>query len=51
MKSHVQNNFAGVNSAVRMPPAMASGLEQRLRGIGDMVRLIEDWKAADGEAL
>ena len=34
-------NFARVNSAVRMSPAMAAGLESRLWDIGDIVRLIE----------
>src|SRR3569833_1238812 len=34
-------NFARINSAVRMSPAMACGLEQRLWDIGDIVKLIE----------
>ena len=34
-------NFARVNSAVRMSPAMACGLEQRLWDISDIVKLIE----------
>jgi hypothetical protein len=38
-------NFARINSAVRMSPAMAAGLEQRLRDVGDIVRLIEEWEA------
>lgn len=32
---------ARINSAVRMSPAMACGLEQRLWDIGDIVKLIE----------
>jgi IS1 family transposase len=40
-------NFARVNSAVRMSPAMACGLEQRLWDIGDIVKLIEEWEAAE----
>lgn len=40
-------NFARVNSAVRMSPAMACGLEQRLWEIGDIVKLIEGWEADD----
>jgi hypothetical protein len=40
-------NFARNNSAVRMSPAMACGLEQRLWDIGDIVKLIEDWEARD----
>jgi IS1 family transposase len=38
-------NFARINSAVRMSPAMACGLEQRLWDIGDIVKLIEEWEA------
>ena len=34
-------NFARINSAVRMSPAMAAGLEQRLWDIGDIVNLID----------
>ena len=34
-------NFARVNSAVRMSPAMACGLTDRLWDIGDIVKLIE----------
>ena len=37
-------NFARYNSAVRMSPAMACGLEQRLWDVGDIVKLIEDWE-------
>ena len=37
-------NFARINSAVRMSPAMACGLEQRLWDIGDIVKLIEQWE-------
>ena len=35
-------NFARINSAVRMSPAMACGLEQRLWDVADIVKLIED---------
>jgi IS1 family transposase len=38
-------NFARVNSAVRMSPAMACGLEQRLWDISDIVKLIETCEA------
>lgn len=38
-------NFARMNSAVRMSPAMACGLEQRLWDIGDIVKLIEGWES------
>jgi hypothetical protein len=38
-------NFARINSAVRMSPAMAARLTETLWGIGDIVNLIEDWEA------
>jgi hypothetical protein len=37
-------NFARINSAVRMPPAMAARLTDHLWNIGDTVKLIEDWE-------
>jgi hypothetical protein len=40
-------NFARINSAVRMSPAMAARLETRLWDVGDIVKLIEDWEASD----
>ena len=39
-------NFARINSTVRMSPAMACGLEQRLWDVADIVKLIEDWETA-----
>jgi IS1 family transposase len=38
-------NFARINSAVRMSPAMACGLGQRLWDMGDIVKLIETWES------
>lgn len=35
-------NFARINSAIRMSPAMASGLEQRFWDIRNIVKLIEE---------
>lgn len=40
-------NFARINSAVRMSPAMACGLEQRLWDIADIVNLIEQAETAE----
>jgi hypothetical protein len=37
-------NFVRINSSVRMSPAMASGLEQRLWAIGDIAKLIDEWE-------
>ena len=38
-------NFAQINGSVRISPALACGLEQRLWDIGDIVKLIEEWEA------
>jgi hypothetical protein len=40
-------NFACINSSVRMSPAMAAHLTDRLWDIGDIVKLIEGWESAD----
>jgi hypothetical protein len=37
-------NFARINSAVRMSPAMAARLTDRLWDIGDIVKLIDEWE-------
>ena len=42
-------NFARINSAVRISPAMAARLETRLWDIGDIVKLIEDWEISDAQ--
>jgi hypothetical protein len=38
-------NYARINSAVRMAPATAAGISDRLWDVGDIVRLIEDHEA------
>jgi hypothetical protein len=38
------SNFARINSAVRMSPAMAARLTERLWDIGDIVNPIEGWE-------
>jgi IS1 family transposase len=43
-------NFARVNSAVRMSPAMAARLETRLWDIGDIVNLIDAMEIAEAAA-
>jgi hypothetical protein len=36
---------ARINSSVRMSPAMAARVTDRLWDIGDIVKLIEEWEA------
>ena len=38
-------NSARMNSSVRMSPAMAARVTDRLWDIGDIVKLIEEWEA------
>lgn len=38
-------NFARINSAVRMSPAMAARLTETLWDIGDIVKLVDEWEA------
>ena len=38
-------NFARIDSSVRMSPAMAARVTDRLRDFGDIVKLIEEWEA------
>ena len=38
-------NFTRINSSVRMSPAMAARVTDRLWDIGDIVKLIEEWEA------
>ena len=39
-------NFARINSAVKMVPAMAAGISDRLWDIADIVKVIEEFEAA-----
>jgi IS1 family transposase len=43
-------NFARINSAVRMSPAMASRVTDRLWDVGDIVKLIEEWEMKAAQA-
>jgi len=38
-------NFVRINSSIRMSPAMAARLTERLWDIGDIIKLIEEWEA------
>jgi hypothetical protein len=38
-------NFPRINNSVRMSPAKAAHLTERLWDIGDIVKLIEEWEA------
>jgi hypothetical protein len=40
-------NFARINSAVRMSPAMAARLTETLWDIGDIVKLIEESEVSE----
>ena len=39
-------NFARINSAVKMSPAMAAGLSKTLWDVADIVKLVETWEEA-----
>jgi len=43
-RSAIGYNLPRTNSAVRMSPAMAAHLTQRLWDIGDIVNLIAEWE-------
>ena len=42
-------NFVRIHSTLRMTPAMAAGVSDRLWEIGDIVKLVEDAEAAPGK--
>ena len=41
-------SFVKISGAHRMTPAMAAGVESRLWEIGDIVKMVEAWEAAQG---
>jgi len=47
--TNIWYNFARINLAVRMSPAMTARLETRLWDIGDIVKLIEEWELSDAQ--
>ena len=42
-------NFVRIHSTLRMTPAMAAGVSDRLWEIGDIVKLVEDAEAGPGK--
>jgi hypothetical protein len=43
-------NFCRIHQTLRITPAMAAGVTDRLWGIGDIVNVLEAWEAVDAEA-
>jgi hypothetical protein len=43
-------NYARINSAVRMAPAMAAGISDRLWEVADIVKLVEDYENSERKA-
>jgi IS1 family transposase len=44
------HNFVKISGAHRMTPAMKAGVDKRLWEISDIVKVVEDWEAANEEA-
>ena len=42
-------NFVRIHSTLRMTPAMAAGVSDRLCGVDDIVKLVEDAEAKPGK--
>lgn len=42
------HNFVKIHGAHRMTPAQAAGVDSRLWEVSDMVKMIEEWEAANG---
>lgn len=43
-------NYARINSAVKMSPAMAADLSKTLWDVADIVKLVEQWEDNLGKA-
>lgn len=43
---YMHYNFCRTRKTLRVTPAMAAGATDRLWGIGDIVKLLEDWESA-----
>jgi hypothetical protein len=44
-------NFARVHQTLRVSPAMAAGIADRLCGVSDIIDLLMDWEARQAKAL
>jgi hypothetical protein len=42
----MQYNFVRIHQTLRIAPAMAAGVTDRLWEMSDMVKVLEDWEAA-----
>jgi hypothetical protein len=40
-------NFVRIHKTLRVTPAMAAGVTDKLWEIGDIVKVLEDWEAAN----
>jgi IS1 family transposase len=46
----IHYNFVRIHQTLRVPPAMAAGVTERLWDLSDMVRVVEDWEGAQKES-
>ena len=44
-------NFVRIHQTLKVTPAMAAGVTSKLWEMSDMVKVLEDWEAAQGEKL
>lgn len=41
-------NFVRIHQTLKISPAMAAGVTPKLSEMSDMVKVLEDWEAANG---
>jgi hypothetical protein len=46
---YMHYSFCRIHKTLRITPAMAAGVTDRLWGIGDIVNVLEAWEAAGAE--
>jgi hypothetical protein len=44
---YMHYNFCRIHKTLRVTPAMAAGVTDKPWGIGDIVKVLEDWEAAE----